>query len=166
MRQGQFLSEFWQVWIQNFPSLRLVAIPRFKCLVCPTFNLELEEKLSVKLSESSVCYVKYTHTHIYIYIYTRVCMGLSKKPWHFVSTNIIVDPLKHIYESFDFYEKETNIYIYVCVCVCVCIIIIKSICKHRFPRLFFDIRLFYPSLLACFLVYTLCLHRAALGMFL
>ena len=36
MTQGQFLSEVLQVWIQSFPSPRLVASPRLKNLVCPT----------------------------------------------------------------------------------------------------------------------------------
>ena len=36
MTQGQFLSGVWQVWIQSFPSPRLVASPRLKNLVCPT----------------------------------------------------------------------------------------------------------------------------------
>ena len=36
MTQGQFLSGVWQVWIQSFPSPRLVAPPRLKNLVCPT----------------------------------------------------------------------------------------------------------------------------------
>ena len=36
MTQGQFLSEVWQVWIQSFPSPRVVASPRLKNLVCPT----------------------------------------------------------------------------------------------------------------------------------
>ena len=36
MTQGQFLSEVQQVWIQSFPSSRLVASPRLKNLVCPT----------------------------------------------------------------------------------------------------------------------------------
>ena len=36
MTQGQFLSEVQQVWIQSFPSPRLVASPRLKNLVCPT----------------------------------------------------------------------------------------------------------------------------------
>ena len=35
MTQGQFLSGVWQVWIQGFPSPRLVASPRLKNLVCP-----------------------------------------------------------------------------------------------------------------------------------
>ena len=33
MTQGQFLSGVWQVWIQSFPSPRLVASPRLKNLV-------------------------------------------------------------------------------------------------------------------------------------
>ena len=36
MTQGQFLSGVYQVWIQSFPSPRLVASPRLKNLVCPT----------------------------------------------------------------------------------------------------------------------------------
>ena len=36
MTQGQFLSGVQQVWIQSFPSPRLVASPRLKNLVCPT----------------------------------------------------------------------------------------------------------------------------------
>ena len=36
MTQGQFLSGVSQVWIQSFPSPRLVASPRLKNLVCPT----------------------------------------------------------------------------------------------------------------------------------
>ena len=36
MTQGQFLSGVEQVWIQSFPSPRLVASPRLKNLVCPT----------------------------------------------------------------------------------------------------------------------------------
>ena len=36
MTQGHFLSGVWQVWIQSFPSPRLVALPRLKNLVCPT----------------------------------------------------------------------------------------------------------------------------------
>ena len=36
MTQGQFLSGVWQVWIQSFPSPRLVASPRLKKLVRPT----------------------------------------------------------------------------------------------------------------------------------
>ena len=36
MTQGQFLSGVWQVWIQSFPSPRLVASPRLKNLLCPT----------------------------------------------------------------------------------------------------------------------------------
>ena len=36
MTQGQFLSGVWQVWIQSFPSSRLVATPRLKNSVCPT----------------------------------------------------------------------------------------------------------------------------------
>ena len=36
MTQGQFLSGVWQVWIQSFPSPRLVASLRLKNLVCPT----------------------------------------------------------------------------------------------------------------------------------
>ena len=39
MTQGQFLSEVQQVWIQSFPSPRLVASPRLKNLVCPTIYL-------------------------------------------------------------------------------------------------------------------------------
>ena len=34
--QGQFLKRVQQVWIQNFPSLRPVAIPSLKKPVCPT----------------------------------------------------------------------------------------------------------------------------------
>ena len=34
--QGQFLSGVQQVWIQSFPSPRLVASPRLKNTVCPT----------------------------------------------------------------------------------------------------------------------------------
>ena len=36
MTQGQFLSGVEQVWIQSFPSPRLVASTRLKNLVCPT----------------------------------------------------------------------------------------------------------------------------------
>ena len=36
MTRGQFLSGVDQVWFQNFSSLRLVASPRLKNLVCPT----------------------------------------------------------------------------------------------------------------------------------
>ena len=36
MTQGQFLSGVQQVWIQSFPSPRLVASPRLKNLVYPT----------------------------------------------------------------------------------------------------------------------------------
>ena len=36
MIQGQFLSGVYQVWIQSFPSPRLVASPRLKNLVYPT----------------------------------------------------------------------------------------------------------------------------------
>ena len=36
MTQGQFLSGVQQVWIQSFPSPRLVASPRLKNPVCPT----------------------------------------------------------------------------------------------------------------------------------
>ena len=36
MTQGQFLSGVEQVWIQSFPSPRLVASLRLKNLVCPT----------------------------------------------------------------------------------------------------------------------------------
>ena len=36
MTQGQFLSRVWQVWIQSFPSPRLVASPRLKNPVRPT----------------------------------------------------------------------------------------------------------------------------------
>ena len=36
MTQGQFLSGVSQVWIQSFPSPRLVASPGLKNLVCPT----------------------------------------------------------------------------------------------------------------------------------
>ena len=36
MTQGQFLSGVSQVWIQSFPSSRLVASSRLKNLVCPT----------------------------------------------------------------------------------------------------------------------------------
>ena len=36
MTQGQFLSGVQQVWIQSFPSPRLVTSPRLKNLVCPT----------------------------------------------------------------------------------------------------------------------------------
>ena len=36
MTQGQFLSGVLQVWIQSFPSPRLVASPRLKNSVCPT----------------------------------------------------------------------------------------------------------------------------------
>ena len=36
MTRGQFLSGVWQVWIQSFPSPRLVASPRLKNLVCHT----------------------------------------------------------------------------------------------------------------------------------
>ena len=36
MTQGQFLSGVQPVWIQSFPSSRLVASPRLKNLVCPT----------------------------------------------------------------------------------------------------------------------------------
>ena len=35
MTQGQFLSRVQQVWIQSFPSPRLVALPRLKNLLCP-----------------------------------------------------------------------------------------------------------------------------------
>ena len=42
MTQGQFLSGVSQVWIQSFPSLRLVASPRMKNLVCPTIYPELD----------------------------------------------------------------------------------------------------------------------------
>ena len=34
--QGQFLSDVQMVWIQYFPSPRLVTIPNLKRLVCPT----------------------------------------------------------------------------------------------------------------------------------
>ena len=34
MTQGQFLSGVEQVWIQNFPSPRLVSLPRLKYPVC------------------------------------------------------------------------------------------------------------------------------------
>ena len=36
MTQGQFLSRVLLVWIQSFPSPRLVASPRLKNPVCPT----------------------------------------------------------------------------------------------------------------------------------
>ena len=36
MTQGHFLSGVWQVWVQSFPSPRLVASPKLKNLVCPT----------------------------------------------------------------------------------------------------------------------------------
>ena len=36
MTQGQFLCGVYQVWLQSFPSPRLVASPRLKNLVCPT----------------------------------------------------------------------------------------------------------------------------------
>ena len=36
MIQGQFLSEVLQVWNQSFPSLKQVAAPTLKNLVCPT----------------------------------------------------------------------------------------------------------------------------------
>ena len=35
MTQGQFLSGVQQVWIQSFPSTRLVTLPRLKNQVCP-----------------------------------------------------------------------------------------------------------------------------------
>ena len=36
MTQGQFLSGVYQVWIQSFPSPRLVASSGLKNLLCPT----------------------------------------------------------------------------------------------------------------------------------
>ena len=39
MTQDQILSGVLQVWIQSFPSPRLVASPRLKNLVCPTIYL-------------------------------------------------------------------------------------------------------------------------------
>ena len=33
---GQDMTQVYQVWIQSFPSPRLVALPRLKNLVCPT----------------------------------------------------------------------------------------------------------------------------------
>ena len=36
MTQGQILSGVWRVWIQSFPSPRLVASPKLKNLVSPT----------------------------------------------------------------------------------------------------------------------------------
>ena len=38
MTQGQFLTGVYQVWIQTFPSPRLVASPRMKNTVCPTLT--------------------------------------------------------------------------------------------------------------------------------
>ena len=40
VRQGKFLSEAEQIWIQSFSSLA-VAIPRLNCPVCPTIYLWL-----------------------------------------------------------------------------------------------------------------------------
>ena len=42
MTQGQFLSGDQQVWIQSFPSPRLVALPRLKNSVYPTIYPLLE----------------------------------------------------------------------------------------------------------------------------
>ena len=36
--QGEFLSGVLQIWIQCFPSPRLVAIPRLKSPVCSTIH--------------------------------------------------------------------------------------------------------------------------------
>ena len=38
MTQGQFLSRVYQVWIQSFPSSRLVAISRLKISVYPSWR--------------------------------------------------------------------------------------------------------------------------------
>ena len=43
--QGQFLSGVWYVWIQSFPSPRLVAIPKLKNPAYTTIQPELEEEL-------------------------------------------------------------------------------------------------------------------------
>ena len=43
MTQGQFLSGVKQVWIQSFPSPRLVASPRLKNLLCPFLLIWFED---------------------------------------------------------------------------------------------------------------------------
>ena len=93
MTQGQFLSGVLQVWIQSFPSPRLVASPRLKNLVCPRGRiigfipfprvLELCEMQSVRSR-----------------IWTRVAVSISSDDNHYTtSTNFHDDEPIVIFSS-------------------------------------------------------------------
>ena len=112
MTQGQFLSGVWQVWIQSFPSPRLVASPRLKNLVCPTILPITHFRHDRRL----LSLLRFIHNWP-----TSRWSATTKENRFSLNGNVIMS-------SFlwrQFYRSTIHIYIYiyiyVCVCVCVCV---------------------------------------------
>ena len=96
-----FLSGVKQVWLQSFPSPRLVAIPKLKNPVYPAFYPLLNrKKLDVYLSRGYSWYLKCKQLRFGFELGSTCPTTITDSPW--------TPPYIHIY-----------IYIYMCVCVCV-----------------------------------------------
>ena len=86
-----FLSQVQQIWIQSFPSPKLVATPRLKSPVCPTIHPELMGRIvgfipfsmvlalcEMEAAFNSLCPFPITKNIIYVYVCggVPICTGV------------------------------------------------------------------------------------------